>query len=161
MTGREKRRRARGSGGTHASRFADGKRVTKPRGSRTTAPDRVRVKRVYEPAAPQDGRRILADRLWPRGVSRKSARIDDWAKDLAPSTRLRRWFGHDPRRWPEFQARYRDELRAVGDRLEWLIALARRGRVTLLYAARDADHNNARVLQRLVRARVPRRRAAK
>jgi uncharacterized protein YeaO (DUF488 family) len=139
------------------SRFAAGDVVTQPRDPRTTAPDRVRVKRVYDPPSPQDGRRILVDRLWPRGVSRKSARIDDWAKDLAPSTRLRRWFGHDPGRWPEFQTRYREELRAVGDRLGWLIALARRGRVTLLYAARDPDHNNARVLQRLLRRRVSRR----
>jgi uncharacterized protein YeaO (DUF488 family) len=139
------------------SRFADGNRVTKARDPRMTAADRVRTKRVYEPPSAQDGRRILVDRLWPRGVSRKAARIDDWAKDLAPSTQLRRWFGHDPGRWPEFQTRYRDELRAVGDPLGWLIALARRRRVTLLYAARDPDHNNARVLQRLVRARVPRR----
>jgi uncharacterized protein YeaO (DUF488 family) len=139
------------------SRFADGNRVTKARDPRMMAPDRVRIKRVYDPPSPQDGRRILVDRLWPRGVSRKSARIDDWAKDLAPSTQLRRWFGHELGRWPEFQTRYREELRAVSDRLGWLIAFARRGRVTLLYAARDADHNNARVLQRLVRARVPRR----
>jgi uncharacterized protein YeaO (DUF488 family) len=139
------------------SRFADGNRVTKATDPRMTAPDRVRIRRVYDPPSRQDGRRILVDRLWPRGVSRKSARIDDWAKDLAPSTRLRRWFGHEPGRWPEFQTRYRDELREVPDRLEWLVALARRGRVTLLYAARDPDHNNARMLQRLVRARVRRR----
>jgi uncharacterized protein YeaO (DUF488 family) len=139
------------------SRFADGNRVTKARDPRMTAPDRVRIKRVYDPPSPQDGRRILVDRLWPRGVSRKSARIDDWAKDLAPSTRLRRWFGHDSGRWPEFQTRYRDELRAVGDRLGWLLALARRGRVTLLYAARDPDLNNTRVLQRLLRRRVSQR----
>jgi uncharacterized protein YeaO (DUF488 family) len=137
--------------------FADGNRVTQPRDPRMTAPDRVRIKRVYEAPSSQDGRRILVDRLWPRGVSRTSARIDDWAEDLAPSTRLRRWFGHNPGRWPAFQTRYRDELRAVGDRLGWLIALARHRRVTLLYAARDPDHNNARVLQRLVRARLPRR----
>jgi uncharacterized protein YeaO (DUF488 family) len=137
--------------------LADGNGVTKARDPRMTAPDRVRIKRVYDPPSPQDGRRILVDRLWPRGVSRKSARIDDWAKDLAPSTPLRRWFGHEPGRWSEFQTRYRDELRGVPDHLEWLLARARRGRVTLLYAARDPDHNNARVLQRLVRARVPRR----
>jgi uncharacterized protein YeaO (DUF488 family) len=122
-----------------------------------TASGRVHVKRVYERPSREDGRRILVDRLWPRGVSRRSARIDDWAKDLAPSTRLRQWFGHDPARWPEFQARYRDELRTLGARLRWLAALARRGRVTLLYAAHDSEHNNARVLQRLAEARVRRR----
>jgi uncharacterized protein YeaO (DUF488 family) len=126
-----------------------------------TAPGSVQVKRVYDPPSRQDGRRILVDRLWPRGVSRQSARIYDWAKDLAPSTRLRRWFGHDPARWPEFQTRYRDELRPFGVRLRWLAALARRGRVTLVYAARDPDHNNARVLQRLVKARVRRRASAR
>jgi uncharacterized protein YeaO (DUF488 family) len=126
-----------------------------------TQPGRVQVKRVYDAPSRQDGRRILVDRLWPRGVSRQSARIHDWAKDLAPSTRLRRWFGHDPDRWPEFQTRYRDELRAVRDRLRWLTALARRGRVTLVYAARDPDHNNARDLQRLVKARMRRHASAR
>jgi len=98
--------------------------------------------------------RILVDGLWPRGVSRKTARIDEWARDLAPSTRLRQWFGHDPARWPEFQKRYRAELRTRSDRLAWLAGLARRGRITLVYAARDTDHNNARALQRLIAKRL-------
>jgi uncharacterized protein YeaO (DUF488 family) len=115
------------------------------------------VKRVYDPPSPQDGRRILVDGLWPRGVSRKTARIDEWARDLAPSTRLRQWFGHDPARWPEFQKRYRAELRTRSDRLAWLAGLARRGRITLVYAARDTDHNNARALQRLIAKRLRRR----
>ena len=115
------------------------------------------MKRVYDPPSRQDGRRILVDGLWPRGVSRKSARIDEWALDLAPSTRLRRWFGHDPARWPEFQKRYRAELRTRPERLVWLAGLARRGRITLIYAARDSDHSNARALQRLVAKRLRRR----
>ena len=84
------------------------------------ASGRARVKRVYDPPSRLDGRRILVDGLWPRGVSRKTARIDEWARDLAPSTRLRQWFGHDPARWPEFQKRYRAELRTRSDRLAWL-----------------------------------------
>jgi uncharacterized protein YeaO (DUF488 family) len=102
-----------------------------------------------------DGRRILVDRLWPRGVSRKA--IDEWARDLAPSTALRQWFGHDPARWPEFQKRYAAELRARADRLAWLAGLARQGRVTLVYAARDPEHNNARALQRIIARRLGRR----
>ena len=121
------------------------------------ASGRARVKRVYDSPSRQDGRRILVDGLWPRGVSRKTARIDEWARDLAPSTRLRQWFGHDPARWPEFQKRYRAELRMRSDRLAWLAGLARRGRITLVYAARDTDHNNARALQRLIAKRLRRR----
>lgn len=119
-----------------------------------TPSEAVRVKRVYDPPSRQDGRRILVDRLWPRGLSRKIARIDEWARDLAPSTPLRRWFAHDPRRWPEFQKRYHAELRARSGRLAWLAGLARRGRVTLLYAARDPQHNNARALQRIIARRL-------
>ena len=119
-----------------------------------TASGRVQVKRVYDPPSRLDGRRILVDGLWPRGVNRKTARIDEWARDLAPSTRLRRWFGHDPARWPEFQTRYRVELRTRWDRLA---GLARRGQLTLVYAARDSEHSNARVLQRLVAERLRRR----
>lgn len=114
----------------------------------------VHVKRVYDLPSRQDGRRILVDRLWPQGVSRKTARIDEWARDLAPSTALRRWFGHDPARWPEFQKRYRAELRTHSDRLGWLAGLARQGRITLLHAARDSEHNNARALQRVVAKRL-------
>jgi uncharacterized protein YeaO (DUF488 family) len=122
-----------------------------------TASGRVQTKRVYDAPSRLDGRRILVDGLWPRGVGRKTARIDEWARDLAPSTRLRQWFGHDPARWPEFQRRYRTELRTRWDRLEWLADLARRGPLTLVYAARDSDHNNARALRRLVAERLRRR----
>jgi uncharacterized protein YeaO (DUF488 family) len=111
----------------------------------------VRVKRIYDPPEPSDGHRLLADRVWPRGVSRERARLDEWAKDLAPSTGLRKWFGHDPQRFDEFRSRYLEELRARDADLERLRALARGGALTILYAARDREHNNAVVLADLVR----------
>jgi uncharacterized protein YeaO (DUF488 family) len=118
----------------------------------------IRIKRVYEPQARSDGRRILVDRLWPRGLSKKDAAVDEWMKDIAPSAELRRWFGHDPRRWPEFKRRYRHELRAHGELLRSITARASRGTVTLVYGARDEAHNDAVVLAAAIRARV--RRAA-
>jgi uncharacterized protein YeaO (DUF488 family) len=107
----------------------------------------LRLKRAYQPAAPDDGARILIDRLWPRGVSKADAALDDWMKDLAPSTELRKWFGHDPARWTEFQRRYRAELRQHADRIDRLRALARKQPVTLVYAAHDEQHNDAVVLR--------------
>ena len=118
----------------------------------------LRIKRVYEPQTRSDGRRILVDRLWPRGLSKKKAAVDEWMKDVAPSAELRRWFGHDPRRWPEFKRRYRHELRAHGDLVRDITARASRGPVTLVYGARDEAHNDAVVLAAAIRARV--RRAA-
>ncbi len=109
----------------------------------------VRVKRAYDPPAPDDGLRVLVDRLWPRGLKRDEARIDLWLKDVAPSAGLRRWFGHDPARWAEFQVRYRAEL-AGNAALQELLGIVKQGRrVTLLFGARDAEHNNAVVLQAL------------
>ena len=113
----------------------------------------VRIKRAYADAGPDDGFRVLIDRMWPRGVSRDRAHVDDWAKDLAPSDRLRRWFGHDPERFDEFRARYREELRAQEDRVAGLAARAAREPVTLVYGARDERHNNAVVLAELLRER--------
>jgi uncharacterized protein YeaO (DUF488 family) len=113
----------------------------------------VRLKRAYEPAAEGDGTRILVDRLWPRGVAKKDAAIDRWAKDLSPSAELRKWFGHDPRRWPEFRRRYRAELRAHPEQLDELRALARLGPVTLVYAARDEEHNDAVALREMLLGR--------
>lgn len=110
---------------------------------------RVRVKRVYEPAAPADGYRMLVDRLWPRGLHKEGAQLDAWLRDLAPSTELRRLFGHDPAHWDEFRRRYHAEF-AAPDRHAALTTLreeAQRGVVTLLYAARDEAHNNALVLR--------------
>lgn len=121
----------------------------------------IRIKRVYEPAAPEDGVRVLIDRLWPRGLAKADAHVTRWDKDLAPSDALRRWFGHDPARFSEFRTRYLDELRAAPARaaLDELAALARRGRVTIVYGARDEEHNNAVVLAELLgRRRAARRR---
>jgi uncharacterized protein YeaO (DUF488 family) len=112
----------------------------------------VSVKRIYEPAAGGDGYRVLVDRLWPRGVSREKAQIDEWARELAPSTELRRWFGHDPERFEEFRRRYIEELGAHRDELQALRQRARKGIVTLLYAARDTEHNEAVVLADLLRS---------
>ena len=111
---------------------------------------RVRVKRVYEPALQSDGFRVLVDRLWPRGVTKERAALDLWMKEIAPSTQLRRWFAHDPKRWRQFQARYRAELLEHGSELALLRSRARRGTVTLLFGTRDVDHNEAIVLKEIL-----------
>jgi uncharacterized protein YeaO (DUF488 family) len=110
-----------------------------------TAVAKVSIKRAYEAPAAGDGRRVLVDRLWPRGVGKAEAKLDDWLKDVAPSSDLRRWFGHDPERWPEFRRRYRAELQA-NPAAEALRRLAAKGRLTLIYGARDTEHNDAVVL---------------
>ena len=107
----------------------------------------LRLKRAYEPAAPEDGMRILVDRLWPRGISKEKASLDEWEKEIAPSTELRQWFGHDPERWTEFQRRYRAELRDHADILDHIRELARKQTVTLVYGAHDEKHNDAVVLK--------------
>jgi uncharacterized protein YeaO (DUF488 family) len=117
------------------------------------AADNVKMKRAYEPPAAGDGTRILIDRLWPRGVTRAAAAIDQWAKAIAPSTDLRKWFGHDPAHWREFRRRYAAELRKRSDLLRGLRDLARRGPVTLVYAARDEVHNDAVVLRDILLGR--------
>ena len=111
----------------------------------------VRVKRVYEQPEPDDGYRVLVDHVWPRGVSRERARIDRWARELAPSNDLRKWFAHDPQRFPQFQLRYRQELADRRHLIDSLLDVAREGTVTLVYAARDRQHNNAVVLQATIR----------
>src|SRR5688500_3563938 len=111
----------------------------------------VRIKRAYEPAAATDGRRVLIDRIWPRGVSREQAHLDEWARELAPSGELRRWFSHDPDRFAEFRRRYRVELTAQEAKLRELRQRARQGTLTLVYAARDTEHNDAVVLAELLR----------
>jgi uncharacterized protein YeaO (DUF488 family) len=115
--------------------------------------DNVKLKRAYEPPAVDDGTRVLIDRLWPRGVSKKDAALDQWMKDIAPSTELRTWFGHDPARWEEFRRRYAEEVRQNGDLLARLRSLARQGRVTLVYSAHDEMHNDAVVLRELLLGR--------
>ena len=109
----------------------------------------VRAKRVYDPVDPEDGYRVLIDHIWPRGVSKERARLDEWARELAPSDDLRRWFDHVPERFDEFRARYRDELAAQGERLDALRGHG--GPLTIIYAARDREHNNAVVLAELLR----------
>jgi uncharacterized protein YeaO (DUF488 family) len=112
----------------------------------------VRLKRAYEQPASSDGYRVLVDRLWPRGVSREEARLDEWAKELAPSATLRRWFAHDPARFAEFRRRYTAELAAHEEKLGELRRRARNGTLTLVYGARDEEHNDAVVLAELLRA---------
>ena len=112
----------------------------------------VQIKRAYEPPAPEDGTRILIDRLWPRGIKKEALALDDWNKELAPSTALRQWFGHDPALWTEFQRRYAAELQPQAEHMEALRALARKGRLTLVYGAHDEAHNNAVVVRALLLA---------
>ncbi|HSJ43813.1 MAG TPA: DUF488 family protein [Euzebyales bacterium] len=108
---------------------------------------RIWLRRAYDPATRNDGYRVLVDRIWPRGVSKQDAAIDDWARDLAPSDDLRRWFDHEPQRWDQFQRRYRAELEERRDALDALVDRVKQGRVTLVYGARDQQHNNAVVLR--------------
>jgi uncharacterized protein YeaO (DUF488 family) len=115
----------------------------------------VRLKRAYDPAASADGYRVLIDRLWPRGVSRERAKLDDWEKELSPSMELRQWFGHDPRRFEEFRRRYIEELRAQRPRLTALRRRARDGTLTLVYSAQDTEHNDAVVLAEVLRRGLP------
>ena len=110
----------------------------------------IRIKRIYDLPAPEDGRRVLVDRLWPRGVAKEAAHIDDWLKEVAPSDELRKWFGHDPARWEEFRRRYRQELQGHNELLESLRKEARLGNVTLLFAAKDMEHNNAVILKEVL-----------
>jgi len=105
------------------------------------------VKRIYEPATKADGYRVLVDRVWPRGMKKEDAALDLWAKELAPSTALRKWFGHDPARWEAFRHRYASELDAQTSFLQPLITRAERHRVTLLFGAKDEDHNQAVALK--------------
>ena len=106
----------------------------------------LRIKRIYEPAEDGDGKRILVDRLWPRGVSKHDAHIDAWLTDIAPSAGLRRWFDHDPKKWTEFRRRYEDELKKNSKAVEELKKQIDQSTATLLYGARDSEHNNAIVL---------------
>lgn len=103
----------------------------------------IRIKRVYEPRMPADGYRVLVDRVWPRGFTKERAAVDAWLKSVAPSTALRKWSGHDPTKWDEFRHRYFVELDAGPEGLDGLVARARAGVVTLVYSARDTEHNQA------------------
>ena len=113
----------------------------------------IKLKRAYDKPSPADGTRILIDRLWPRGISKEKVALDRWMKEIAPSTELRRWFAHDPKRWAEFRRRYRQELREYPGLLEELKSLARNGPLTLVYAAHDEAHNDAVVLREVLLGR--------
>lgn len=117
----------------------------------------IQLKRVYEAPSAADGLRVLVDRLWPRGLTKERAAVDLWLKDVAPSTELRKWFGHDPARWNRFQERYRKELRAGNDAIALLRVKSKQGTITLLYGAKDKEHNEAVVLKALLDRRGARK----
>ena len=116
----------------------------------------IATKRAYEPAKASDGYRVLIDRLWPRGISKAKAQLDAWEKDIAPSATLRKWYGHDPAKWREFQSRYRRELRSSAAKaiLDSLARRAKRGRVTLVYASHDSEISDVAVIERKLRRRL-------
>jgi uncharacterized protein YeaO (DUF488 family) len=116
----------------------------------------LKLKRAYDPAAKADGTRILVERLWPRGLSREKVHVDTWLKDVAPSTDLRKWFGHDPEKWPQFRERYFRELDARPEAWQQILSKARRGLVTLIYSSHDTLHNNAVALQEYLQAKARR-----
>ena len=113
----------------------------------------IQIKRVYEEPDRDDGTRILVDRLWPRGLTKEDARVDLWLKDVAPSTALRKWFAHDPGKWEEFRSRYLEELKRNKELLSLLRQEAAKGTVTLVYGAKDQQHNEAVILQKLLGAK--------
>jgi uncharacterized protein YeaO (DUF488 family) len=120
----------------------------------------LKLKRAYEPSAPSDGTRVLVERLWPRGVSKSALHLDAWLRDVAPSTELRKWFGHDPRKWEAFRERYFRELDAKPEAWRPLMTAARRGTVTLIYSSHDTEHNNAVALKDYLNRKMRSRPAA-
>jgi uncharacterized protein YeaO (DUF488 family) len=119
----------------------------------------MQLKRAYEPSNPEDGTRFLVERLWPRGVKKTELKIDAWLKDVAPSDGLRQWFAHDPKKWPEFRRRYFAELKGRPEAIDPIRSAMARGRVTLVFSARDEEHNNAVALKDYVEAHPIARRA--
>jgi uncharacterized protein YeaO (DUF488 family) len=113
----------------------------------------LKLKRAYDPASNADGTRILVERLWPRGLSKEQVHVDTWLKEVGPSTDLRKWFGHDPEKWPQFRTRYFRELDARPEAWQPILSQARRGTVTLIYSSHDAVHNNAVALQEYLQAK--------
>lgn len=110
----------------------------------------IKLKRIYDEASPDDGRRIYVDRLWPRGLKKENVRMDEWLKDLAPSSELRKWYGHDPSKYEEFKQRYIRELAPKSQILERIRKEGRKDMITLLFSARDTEHNNATVLKEII-----------
>lgn len=111
----------------------------------------IRIRRAYDDPGKADGYRVLIDRLWPRGIKKADLKLDDWVKDLAPSDGLRKWFGHDPAKWDGFQEKYRAELKERAEALDSLVTRVKEGRVTLIYGAKDEEHNNAVVLREVLK----------
>lgn len=114
----------------------------------------IRLKRAYEPGGKDDGPRLLVERLWPRGLTKEKAAIDEWFKNLAPSQALRQWYSHDPSKWPEFRRRYREELRANPEEVRRLRARLKEGPVTFVYAAKDEKRNSAVVLKEYLQGKA-------
>ncbi len=114
----------------------------------------LKIKRVYDPPSRDDGKRILIDRLWPRGLGKEAAHIDEWVKDVAPSTGLRKWFNHDPEKWGEFRRRFFAELDAEPESVNGIIAAARKGTVTLLFGSKEERYNNAAALKEYLDSRM-------
>lgn len=114
----------------------------------------IQVKRIYLPPQKGDGKRFLVDRLWPRGIKKEKAKLAGWIRDIAPSNELRNWFGHDPKKWPEFKKRYSKELSVNPEAWNFLLEAARKGTLTLLFAAKDEEHNNAVVLKAYLESKL-------
>ena len=110
----------------------------------------IRIKRVYDPPRPEDGKRILIDRLWPRGIRKEDLQMDEWLKEIAPSDKLRKWFSHDPKKYEEFKKRYAEELKDKSEVLGRIKSESKRRTVTILFSAKDTEHNNATVLRELL-----------
>jgi uncharacterized protein YeaO (DUF488 family) len=117
----------------------------------------IKIKRAYDEVSPDDGQRILVDRLWPRGIKKDKAKIDEWLKEIAPSNELRKWFAHDPSKWQGFRERYLEELKNQSDLIEILIKRTKSGNITLIFSAKDTEHNNAVVLSELINKRQRRK----
>lgn len=115
----------------------------------------IQIKRVYDDAAPGDGHRILVERLWPRGMKKEDAHLDEWLKEVAPTTELRKWFNHDPAKWPEFQRRYKAELDQHPEAWQLILDAAKKGKVTLLFSSHDIEHNNVVALKNYLKDHSP------
>jgi len=115
----------------------------------------IRIKRIYEKASPEDGKRIYVDRLWPRGLKKEAVKFDEWLKDVAPSDDLRKWFAHDPLKYDEFKKRYIKELESKSEILERIRKQAEKETITLLFSAKDTEHNNAMVLKEILTLKIP------
>src|SRR5581483_3493730 len=135
-------------------------RQKRPSGTRSPESGVIQLKRAYDKAGPEDGRRFLVERLWPRGVKKSNLPLDGWLKDVAPSDALRRWFSHDPVKWNDFQRRYWSELDSRPEAFGFILEAARAGGVTLVYSSRDAEHNNAVALKTYLEGRAKRGRRA-